>query len=396
MSQKQEIKITCKGADLLPFDSLENFQGNLKKITKQNLDKLKKRIIRDGINVPLFVWRENDWCRILDGHQRLKALQSLREDGHIIPMIPVCYIEAEDEKDARQKLLGITSQFGEFEIEELSEWLAELDADVKDTVRLADAEVKFEPEPVEIEEDEAPPVPETPVTVRGDIYTLGNHRVMCGDSTLIDDVEKLMNGKKADMVFTDPPYGMNLDTNYSKMPGTSSNYKKVIGDDKKFNAGAMMSLVDCPIWYIWGADYFFDTIPKFFDGSITVWAKRQSAQETKVFGSAFEICWVYPKRKKTMWFERAINQSSERLGEHPTQKPVALAVNAFSENMKAINVLDLFLGSGSTLIACEQTNRICYGMELDEKYCDVIVQRYVNFTGGKVILNGQEIEWNAN
>ena len=106
MSQK-EIKITCKGADLLPFDSLENFQGNLKKLSKQNLDKLKKRIIRDGINVPLFVWRVNDWCRILDGHQRLKALQSLREDGYIIPMIPVCYIEAEDEKDARQKLLGI-------------------------------------------------------------------------------------------------------------------------------------------------------------------------------------------------------------------------------------------------------------------------------------------------
>ena len=146
MNQKQEIKITCKGADLLPFDSLENFQGNLKKITKQNLEKLKKRIIRDGINVPLFVWRENDWCRILDGHQRLKALQSLREDGYIIPMIPVCYIEAEDEKDARQKLLGITSQFGEFEIEELSEWMNELDDDLKDIVRLSDNEIFFKKE----------------------------------------------------------------------------------------------------------------------------------------------------------------------------------------------------------------------------------------------------------
>ena len=146
MSQKQEIKITCKGADLLPFDSLENFQGNLKKITKQNLEKLKKRIIRDGINVPLFVWRENDWCRILDGHQRLKALQSLREDGYIIPMIPVCYIEAKDEKDARQKLLGITSQFGEFEIEELSEWMNELDDDLKDIVRLSDNEIFFKKE----------------------------------------------------------------------------------------------------------------------------------------------------------------------------------------------------------------------------------------------------------
>ena len=155
MSQKQEIKITCKGADLLPFDSLENFQGNLKKITKQNLDKLKKRIIRDGINVPLFVWRENDWCRILDGHQRLKALQSLREDGYIIPMIPVCYIEAEDEKDARQKLLGITSQFGEFEIEELTEWMNGLDDDLKDTVNLTSGKIKINYDDIDFETEDS-------------------------------------------------------------------------------------------------------------------------------------------------------------------------------------------------------------------------------------------------
>lgn len=153
MSQDKIIKVTCKGADVLPFDKLENFQGNLKRITKQNLDKLKKRIIRDGINVPLFVWRVNDWCRILDGHQRLKALQSLREDGYEIPLIPVAYIEAENEKDARQKLLGITSQFGEFEIEELSDWMKELDDDLADTVRLSDDEIKIvTPEIIDFED----------------------------------------------------------------------------------------------------------------------------------------------------------------------------------------------------------------------------------------------------
>ena len=140
----KEIKVTCKGADILPIDALENFQGNLKKITKENLSKLKKRIIRDGINVPLFVWRVNDWCRILDGHQRLKALQSLREDGYIIPLIPVSYIEAEDEKDARQKLLGITSQFGEFEIEELNEWMKDFDDSINDTLRFSDTELKLD------------------------------------------------------------------------------------------------------------------------------------------------------------------------------------------------------------------------------------------------------------
>lgn len=91
MSDKKII-VTCKGADVLPIDSIENFQGDLKRITKQNLEKLKKRIIKDGINVPLFVWRVNDWCRLLDGHQRLKALLSLREDGYELPLIPVAYI----------------------------------------------------------------------------------------------------------------------------------------------------------------------------------------------------------------------------------------------------------------------------------------------------------------
>ena len=119
MSNKK-IKVTCTGADVLPVDALENFQGSLKKITKANLQKLKRRIIRDGINVPLFVWRDHDMCRILDGHQRLKALLSLREEGYELPLVPVAYIEADNEKDARQKLLGITSQYGEFEIEELS------------------------------------------------------------------------------------------------------------------------------------------------------------------------------------------------------------------------------------------------------------------------------------
>lgn len=139
MSKK--ILATCKGADVLPLDALEDFQGGLKKITKKNLDKLKRRIIRDGINVPLFVWRTDDWCRILDGHQRLKALLSLREDGHELPLIPVAYIEASDEADARQKLLGITSQYGEFEIEELDIWLKDLDEDIKNSIRLTDNEL---------------------------------------------------------------------------------------------------------------------------------------------------------------------------------------------------------------------------------------------------------------
>lgn len=137
----KRIDATCRGADSLPIDALEEFQGGLKKITRKNLDKLKKRIIRDGFNVPVFVWRVENWCRILDGHQRLKAMAELRQEGYELPLIPVCYIDAVDEKDARQKLLGICSQYGQFELEELSEWISEIDADIAESLRLTGEEI---------------------------------------------------------------------------------------------------------------------------------------------------------------------------------------------------------------------------------------------------------------
>ncbi|MCK9319668.1 DNA methyltransferase [Methanoculleus sp.] len=247
----------------------------------------------------------------------------------------------------------------------------------------------------EAKDDEVPEVPEEPKSKLGDLYELGNHRVLCGDSTKEEDVERLMDGKKADMVFTDPPYGMNLDTDYSKLPGTHSKYSKVIGDDVEFDISFLFDILPSPVYYIWGADYLYNTIPNFKKGSMVVWAKRQSEEENKVFGSAYELCWVYPKIKKEIWFIRGINQSAERLGEHPTQKPTELGTRAIKDRTQPDDIVaDLFLGSGSTLIACDKTNRICYGIELDPKYIDVIVQRYVDYTGNnKIKKNGEEIVW---
>jgi DNA modification methylase len=237
------------------------------------------------------------------------------------------------------------------------------------------------------DEDAVPNVPEEPKTKLGDIYILGNHRLMCGDSTSIDAVEKLMDGNKADMVFTDPPYGMRLDTDYSKMGATKTKYRQVIGDHEDFNAQDIFGVIQSPIYYLWGADYYSDTIPLYKDGSYFVWSKAQSESENSVFGSRFELCWRYPKKKKEVWFVRGINQSSERLGEHPTQKPTELTIRAveLETKPKAI-VVDLFGGSGSTLIGCEKTNRYARLMELDPKYCDVIVKRWEDFTGKKAIL----------
>ena len=148
------IKIECKGAALIPLDELEEFQGNLKKITRANLDKLKRRIVK-SFDAPIHVWERPDGSKkILDGHQRRKALRELSDEGYEIPPLPVDYIYAKDEKEARQKLLGITSQYGEFEMEELGEWMRELDDDVADTIRLADGEVKIKVDINFDEEDE--------------------------------------------------------------------------------------------------------------------------------------------------------------------------------------------------------------------------------------------------
>ena len=237
------------------------------------------------------------------------------------------------------------------------------------------------------DEDAVPETPLEPKTKLGDIYILGNHRLMCGDSTSIDAVDKLMDGQKADMVFTDPPYGMRLDTDYSKMGGTTTKYREVIGDHEDFDAQNIFGVIDSPIYYLWGADYYSDTIPLYKNGSYFVWSKAQSESENSVFGSRFELCWRYPKRKKEVWFVRGINQSSERLGEHPTQKPTELTIRAVElETKPNAIIVDLFGGSGSTLIGCEKTGRKAFVMELDPKYCDVIVKRWEDFTGKKAIL----------
>jgi DNA modification methylase len=224
--------------------------------------------------------------------------------------------------------------------------------------------------------------PEGGNTKPGDLWILGNHRLLCGDSTNIQHVERLMDGQKADMVFTDPPYGMNLDTDYSKMGTSTKTYKQVHDDDKPFDAGAMMKLLPAPVWYIWGADYFCKSIPLWEQGSTLIWAKAHSEEENKVYGSSFEVCWRFPKAKKELWFVRRIHMTDEHLKAHPTQKPCELPVRAIEKDSKPGNlIVDLYGGSGTTLIACEKTSRHCRMMELDPAYCDVIVKRWEDFTG---------------
>ena len=214
-----------------------------------------------------------------------------------------------------------------------------------------------------------------------------SHFLMCGDSTKIEDVEKLMNGQKADMFIGDPPYGMRLDTNYSEMHEMhrGKNHEQIIGDSEDFDAQTIIPIIDYCFKQIWfGADYYASTLGDTeHTGSWAVWDKRVEESQDKGFGSTFELFWSREKHKRMIYrFQWAgfFTQGEKRDFDHPTEKSVRLISKILEDYGKDTNIiLDLFGGSGSTLIACEQINRVCYMMEIDTKYCDVIRKRYAKF-----------------
>lgn len=237
------------------------------------------------------------------------------------------------------------------------------------------------------DEDAVPEVPETPTTVEGDIWILGNHRLMCGDSTSIDAVEKLMGGVKADMVFTDPPYNVAFN-------GRSGKHDVIKNDnlsDAEFAAfidGTINTIqaVDPKVYYIWCNWKFYGALQGRLDyKACIVWAKN-------VFGMGsgyrhqHEFCLFNGKIDEQVKNESDLWEcKKDSKYVHPTQKPVELSVRAFGNHIKLLNILDLFGGSGSTLIGAEQTGRNSFVMELDPKYCDVIIKRWQDFTGKKAV-----------
>ena len=254
----------------------------------------------------------------------------------------------------------------------------------------------LEPEVVEglTDEDAVPDIPDEPITKMGDIYQLGRHRVMCGDSTSISDVDTLMDGNKVDMVFTDPPYNVGFNGRSGKHD-VIKNDNLSDSDFENFITEVCNTIqaVDPKVYYIWCNWNFYGILQGKLDyKTCIVWAKN-------VFGMGngyrhqHEFCLFNGKideeikNESDLW---SIKKDTKYV--HPTQKPVALSVRAFGNHVKLLKVLDLFGGSGSTLIGAEQTGRTAYLMELDPKYCDVIVKRWEDFTGKKAQLLTETIE----
>ena len=254
--------------------------------------------------------------------------------------------------------------------------------------------------------------PETGEIIEYDEIEIHSHRLMCGDSTKEEDVAKLMNGVKADMVFTDPPYGMNLDTDYSKLPENKEfekqkgikggkTYKPVIGDNEDFKDDLVLTIFNnfdyCKAIFVWGGDYYPELLKDYKKGNYIVWDKKsnegmENNNFDKTLSSNFELCWSKQKHKKdivrVLWVSAfGTEQEFDHKRHHPTQKPTKLSrwfIDKYSKENDLI--VDIYGGSGSTLIACEQLNRNCYMMELEPKWVDVIIQRWENFTGQKAKL----------
>ena len=495
--------------EYIPINEITPYENNAKIHTEEQIEQIKKSIEEFGMNDPIGIWSKDNI--IIEGHGRLLACKELG-----MTEVPVIRLDdlTNDQRKAYTLIHNQTTMNTGFDLDILNEELQNIELDMSD-FGFDDIELDDIEEEQEIIEDEVPEVPEEPKAKLGDIYQLGNHRLMCGNSTSEEDVAKLMNGVKADMVFTDPPYGMKKEND--GVANDNLNYDDLLEFNKKWIPITFNNLKDNGSWYCWGIDEpLMDTYSnilkpmqkqnKITFRNLITWNKGngqgQLSSEYRMYPIADEKClfvmcgvqgfntnqdnyfeewepvrsylekeikkigesdqkianalgykdgrtvnhwwsksqWAFPteenfkalqeyakskgisifenvngikaeyekrkaeyeKRKaeyystrayfdnthdnmNNVWhFSKTSGEERESAGGHATPKPIALCTRAIkSSSRENENVLDVFGGSGSTLIACEQNNRNAYLMELEPKWVDVIIQRWENFTGQK-------------
>ena len=384
--------IQMKVKDIKPYEK------NAKKHDKTQIANVAESINRFGFAQPLVVDKDNV---LIIGHCRLLAAKQLK-----LREVPVLRMEELTEEQVKQlRLLDNKLNESDWDIELLQDEVAELDFDGFDL----DWGFK-ELEDSAVIEDEAPEpdMENPPISKLGDVWQLGRHRLMCGDSTDPDMVAKLMNGEQADLLVTDPPYNVDYE-------GKTKDAMKIQNDsmsDDSFRSflvdaftNAINSLKAGAAFYIWHADsegYNFRTACKTVGMQIRqclIWQKNSMVMGRQDYQWRHEPClygwkdgaghkWNADRRQTTILeFDRPTKSDL-----HPTMKPVNLISYQVRNSSEQDDiVLDLFGGSGSTLMACEQLNRSCFTMEYDPRYADVIVKRWENFTHKKaVLLNDKE------
>lgn len=371
--------------EYLPIKELKPYERNQRKHADYDVSQIMVSIQKYGFNDPIGIWSDKNI--IVEGHGRLAAAKKLHMKE--VPVIRLDHLT-----DEQRKEYAIIHN----KTAELSEWDFDLLAEDIPTLDFSDFDIDWGlPEDIEenteIEEDEVPDPPEEPKAKLGDLWQLGSHRLICGDSTDVAVIDRLMDGVKADMVFTDPPYGMNA---VSKSGVLSEHYKTdIMNDDDNtvaidaFNLAREYFKDAKQIW--WGANYYTECLPS--SECWIVWDKNNGASDQ----TDCELAWANMRS-----VVRQFTMASEKTNRvHPTQKPCKLfaeILHKFDKDNSVKNVVDLFGGSGSTLIACEQLNRKCYMCELDPHYIDVIIQRYINLKGTDkdvfLLMDGNKIPYN--
>lgn len=397
----------------VPIEKVIPWEKNPRGIKTKDYDRLKRQILELGVYKPLLAVKENGHYVVLGGNMRIRALKDIGAKE-----IDISVVKAKTEVEKIKYALSDNDRAGFYEEDKLAELvyphlaeikLEDFKVDLGEAIDLKQVVEQFGPD-LDEKADEVPEIDDSPaITKMGDLFMLGKHRLLCGDSTKTEDVARLMRGEKAGLLVTDPPYGINVVREVGtiggakefgkvrhgrvRQPGGNARgvmggkgiveprlYRPIIGDDQPFDPIFLMNMA--PLKILFGANHYASRLPD--SAGWIVWDKGIGADTSF---SSCELAWANKDEHIRTYEYRwsGMVRAGERKDElvdrvHPTQKPVGLFARILLD-FPGDPVIDPFLDSGTTLIAAEKTGRICYGMEIDPKYCDVIIKRYADYVG---------------
>lgn len=377
--------VRCKYDELVDPKTLKANPKNRNAHPPDQIKRLAQILEYQGFRYPIKVSKASGF--VTSGHGRiLAALESGQR------LVPVNYQEYESPEQEYADVVADNSiaSWADLDFSGINTDLADLGPDF-DIDLLGIKDFTLDPEKLmpQCDEDEMPDqVPA--ISVLGDLYELGGHRLICADSTSIDAVDRLMNGEKADMVFTDPPYGVGFNYNEHNDEG-GDRYAEFIKE-----VWQVMQTLGCPIVLTPGNKNLGLWL-SLADFNLACWVKKNAMSPSAISHlNIFEVIllWGVKERRSTDLLEYSVKQQ-DGVGDHPCPKLLAVvedAIESWGPNAKVL--FEPFGGAGTTLVACEKSNRRCFALEIDPHYVDTIVSRYVKFTGNnKIKRNGDPMEW---